>query len=238
MKCRSLGIRRVATSFVCATLVILATTATPAVAGIVMLDFEGLQDLEEVLEFYNGGTGSNGSSGTDYGVSFSSNTLASIDEDAGGTGNFGGEPSPDTAMAFQVGSAATLNYAAGFDTGFSFYYSAIYDTGIVDVYDGLDATGTLLATVNLPLTTNNGAPDPTGEFSPFFPVGVAFAGTARSVDFGGAPAQVGFDNITFGREVPVGGVVPEPSSLAMFGIGALGLFGYSRRRRRQKSAAA
>ncbi len=32
-------------------------------------------------------------------------------------------------------------------------------------------------------------------------------------------------------------VIPEPSSLAMFGIGALGLFGYGRRRR-QKSAAA
>ena len=32
--------------------------------------------------------------------------------------------------------------------------------------------------------------------------------------------------------------VPEPSSIAMFGIGALGLFGYSRRRRRQTSAAA
>ena len=37
----------------------------------------------------------------------------------------------------------------------------------------------------------------------------------------------------------VGGdpVVPEPSSLAMFGIGALGLFGYSRRRRQTSAAA-
>ena len=31
--------------------------------------------------------------------------------------------------------------------------------------------------------------------------------------------------------------VPEPSSLAMFGIGALGLFGYSRRRRQTSAAA-
>jgi len=30
------------------------------------------------------------------------------------------------------------------------------------------------------------------------------------------------------------GTVPEPSSLAMFGIGALGRFGYSRRRRRPR----
>jgi len=32
-------------------------------------------------------------------------------------------------------------------------------------------------------------------------------------------------------------VVPEPSSLAMFGIGALGLFGYGRRRRQTSAAA-
>ena len=31
--------------------------------------------------------------------------------------------------------------------------------------------------------------------------------------------------------------VPEPSSIAMFGIGALGLFGYSRRRRQTSAAA-
>ena len=34
-----------------------------------------------------------------------------------------------------------------------------------------------------------------------------------------------------------GSVVPEPSSIAMFGIGALGLFGYSRRRRQTSAAA-
>ena len=32
-------------------------------------------------------------------------------------------------------------------------------------------------------------------------------------------------------------LVPEPSSLVMFGIGALGLFGYSRRRRQTLAAA-
>ena len=31
--------------------------------------------------------------------------------------------------------------------------------------------------------------------------------------------------------------IPEPSSIAMFGIGALGLFGYSRRRRQTSAAA-
>ncbi len=34
-----------------------------------------------------------------------------------------------------------------------------------------------------------------------------------------------------------GAVVPEPSTLTMFGIGALGLFGYGRRRRQTSAAA-
>ena len=36
-------------------------------ANAFVLDFEGLLDLEEIENFYNGGTGSAGSSGTNYG---------------------------------------------------------------------------------------------------------------------------------------------------------------------------
>jgi len=41
-----------------------------------------------------------------------------------------------------------MDVAAGFTTGFSFYYSSA-DAGSVDVYSGLDGTGTLLASVPL-----------------------------------------------------------------------------------------
>jgi hypothetical protein len=44
--------------------------------------------------------------------------------------------------------------------------------------------------------------DPTGDFSPFFPIGVSFAGTAKSVDFAESVDEVGFDNITLGSEIP------------------------------------
>ena len=37
-------------------------------AAIIYLDFEGLRDFEAVGDFYNGGTGSLGSSGTNYGA--------------------------------------------------------------------------------------------------------------------------------------------------------------------------
>lgn len=46
-----------------------------------------------------------------------------------------------------------------------------------------------------------------------------------------------FDEAVGGEAVGGGAVVPEPSSIAMFGIGALGLFGYSTRRRQTSTAA-
>lgn len=200
--------------------------------GIVMLDFEGLQNDEPVQNFYSGGTGGYGSGpGPNYGIYFSNNALALIDADQGGTGNFGGEPSPDTILYWLSGAAATLNVPAGFDTGFSFFYSAIVYTGSITVYDGLNATGNVLATLALPLTPFNGAPDPTGQYSPFIPIGVAFTGTAMSIDFGGTANYIGFDNITFGSDVPDTGVIPEPATLALLGIGLAGL-GLSRRRKR------
>ena len=99
--------------------------SSPAAAVPLVLTFEGLQNTEDVNAFYNGGTGSLGSGpGTNFGIQFS-NAVAFIDSDAGGTGNFGGEPSPSTAITFLGASATTMNVAAGFDTGFSFFYSAI-----------------------------------------------------------------------------------------------------------------
>ena len=71
--------------------------SNPAAAAPIVLTFEGLADWEGVAEFYNGGTGTLGSGpGSNHGIRFT-NAIALIDSDAGGSGNFGGEPSPSTA---------------------------------------------------------------------------------------------------------------------------------------------
>ncbi|MFK7765482.1 MAG: VPLPA-CTERM sorting domain-containing protein [Roseobacter sp.] len=208
-----------------------------AQAAVITLDFEGLGNQEAVNDFYNGGTGGSGSSGGEnFGVSFSGNSLSVIDADAGGTGNFGNEPTPDTILFFLSGAAATLNFAAGFDTGFSFFYTAINVPGSISVYDNVDASGNLLATLDLAVTPSE-AGDPTGQFNVFVPIGVGFSGIAKSIDFGGAVNQIGFDNITFGSEDPgdtggrVDDVVPLPATAWMMLAGIGGLAAAKRRKK-------
>ena len=199
-------------------------------AGTVVLTFEGLQDNEEVLNYYNGGFGGNGSGpGPNYGITFGSDSLALISGADGGSGNFSGAPSGDTIIYFLSGAGDVMDVAAGFDTGFSFYYTAINNPGSVQVYSGLDGTGTLLADLYLPVTPSGGSPECTyGAFCPFEPIGVTFGGTAESVIFTGAANQIGFDNITLGSGTPVGS--PEPGALTMLGTGLVGMLGLLRRK--------
>jgi len=201
---------------------ILAAAGT-ASAGAIVLDFEGIANGAAVGDYYNGG------GGTNYGVSFSANTLALIDSDAGGTGNFGNEPSPNTIMFFLSGGAAILNVAAGFDVGFSFFYSSS-TAATISVYDGLNGTGNLLTSFTIAAVGIGTCGDPTGAFCIWSAAGGTFDGIARSINFGGTPDQTGFDNITFGSGTPGGGGIPEPTSLALVGAALLGAAAARRRK--------
>lgn len=201
-----------------------ALAAAPATAAVTVLDFEGIGSNQPVGNFY----------APDF--TFSPDTLASVDLDAGGTGNFANEPSPNTTMYFLNSNNAILNANYGFDTGFSFFYSSAA-AATVNVWDGLDATGNLLASINLVAQhSDNCSGDPNGAYCNWTAVGVNFAGTAYSIDFGGAADQTGYDNITFGSATPDPGAVPEPSSwaLLLLGFGAIGGAIRSRKRANAK----
>lgn len=221
----------------------LAASAYAATMDSITLDFEGVGDLQAVEDYYNGGDGE------DFGISFSENALAIVDLDAGGSGNFANEPTPDTILFFLTGAAATLNVDAGFEVGFSFLYSATTSSGSIQVYDGLNATGNLLADLFLPTLPegpgdpNGGLGDFRGSFANFQPIGVGFDGVARSIDFGGTVNQIGFDNITFGSVEPndEGGVfptddpispVPLPAGGLLLLSGLAGVAGLKRRKKR------
>jgi hypothetical protein len=210
-------------------LAVLLAQASHAVP--VVLNFEGLADLEPINDYYNGGLGGFGSGpGPDHDITFGTDSLAIVDEDAGGGGNFANEPSPNTVAFFLAGSGVVMNVLSGFTTGFSFFYSSSAAASVT-VYDGLNTAGNVLA--NLPLGAQGGASegcnaagDPNGYFACWTATGVAFAGTAYSVSFEGAQNLTGFDNITLESSTPI----PEPSLQAL--LWGAGLIGLAARRRR------
>jgi hypothetical protein len=209
---------------------ILVLGAVAAQATIV-LTFEGLGDQEQVLNYYNGGFGGNGSGpGPNYGITFGTDSLSIISQAAGGSGDFDGAPSMPTILFFLSGPGDIMNVAAGFNTGFSFFYSSPFNAGSVTVFSGLDGTGSVLASLTLPPTPDGTTfgPPCSGlyDYCPWVPIGVTFSGTAMSVDFSGTADQIGFDDVTLGSANPT----PEPGTLIMFGSGVLGLAGVIRRK--------
>ena len=207
-------------------------------AAVITLNFEGINtdynnstSFRNINNFYNGGTSSGGTSGTNFGVSFSANSLAiclnSTTVTCSNTSRGGLAPTSSQAgLFFLDGTQSLMNVAAGFTTGFSFNYVSLSSQGSVSVFSGLNGTGTNLGTISLAANAGS-CPGYNAGFCPFKPVGVTFAGTALSVSFAGVANQIVFDDITFGSAIVGGGAVPEPATWAMMIGGSLR---YRRRR--------
>jgi hypothetical protein len=203
--------------------------ATPAFAANVTIDFEATPGfINSILEAYNGGTDSLSQSGTNYGVSFT-DAVVGLSNDVLGP-YYLNAPSPLTTMA-AYDASAIMNVASGFAGSLKFFYSSLSTQAagaletqqdVVKIYSGLNATGTLLATVSLFSNAQLGC---TGaQFCRFDQTSVQFAGIAKSVSFGSNAQTVLYDNINITT-------VPEPTSVAMMLAGAsvLGFLAVRRR---------
>ncbi|MDQ1474040.1 MAG: hypothetical protein QOJ99_5520 [Bryobacterales bacterium] len=188
-------------------------TAVAARSG-TLITFEGLSDRSLIDDFYNGGAGGS------LGISFNDRFRALIDSDVGGTGVFGGEPSPSTVAVISPGSgsSAIINVPAGFETSFSLSYSGPGNT--VLVFNAPNAQGAVIGFGVLSATPSSDVFVTTTvtDFRSPGPIAVSIA--ARSVLFGfvGFGAQQTLvDNLEFGP------AVPEPSALVLIASGLCGL---------------
>lgn len=212
-----------------------------------VLNFEGINavypstNYANINNFYNGGTSSQGTSGTNFGIEFSTNALAICLNTIGNTsgcsntsrGGIGNPTSQRGGLFFLSGAQTFMNRAAGFQNGFSFFYAAPNSGGSFEVWSGLSGTGTLLASLALG-TTPSTCSGFGATFCPFVAAGVTFSGIAQSVTFAGVANQIVFDDVTFGSNIPdtpPTNVVPEPSTYLLMGTGVLALGAVARRRR-------
>jgi hypothetical protein len=166
------------------------------------LDFGGLQNNEQVLNFYNGGTGSLGSGpGPNFGITFSSSF-----------GAVSAVPPYGPNIVGQLnGSSAIMDVSGGFNL-LSFYYEASDNSGSVVLWSGLNGTGVMLADIPLAASATWNA------------AGTGFGPIAESAVFSGTPG-IRFDQIT-----DVALVTPEPSSILLFATGLISLIPACRRR--------
>ena len=179
--------------------------AGSADAAFVSIDFENINltypspDKIFIQHFYNGGTSSVGTSGTNYRVSCGENVLNvclnSLGEIFSNTSRGGlGDPTPQNGALFILtGSKIYLSYASGFDTGFSFNCTSANHSGSVTFCNELNGLGTPLARLSLILNVGS-CPGCNAGFCPYTPIGVLFSGKEKSIGFGGVTNQIAFDD--------------------------------------------
>jgi len=183
--------------FIALFLLVLPVPSAAQTKGVV--SFGGLQNLEFVNQFYDGGKGSMGSGpGPNFGLQFTANAQAIISANNGGSGNFTGNPGNYPVMFFQTGPNVTVTATSGIDTGLWFYYSAL-QPGAVTVYAGPNGTGKILA--NVTLTPNNSGCT-TYKLCVWSAVGVPLSATAGSISFAGVPDYLAIGTMHLGYALP------------------------------------
>jgi hypothetical protein len=209
-------------------------TAVEAQAGSVTVTFGALPNAVAIQSYYNGGLSGYppAGEGPDYGLVFSSlaNEQKATTQNPPpkpGTGKFENNPSGAAGVLYFPYSASSDSYvddAAGF-TSLTFAYSLLDNalppntTYKIDLYSGLNGTGSLLGSVDLtPSATPVACLRSFDEFCTWSFASIFTGGTyAESAVFSlpGKVLNAEFDKMTF--------ATPEPQTWAMLLIGFAGL---------------
>jgi hypothetical protein len=111
----------------------------------VLLDFEGIGDVQVVGSYYGGQPGG----GPDYGIVFGPSVFSGVDEDAGGSYTFANEPSPNTTVLILGDESECYVTVVGGFTALSFRYTSSRPVNIT-VHAGPNGTGTVLGSSTIP----------------------------------------------------------------------------------------
>ncbi len=194
-------------------------------AGTVAVTFDEPQlvNNDPLLNFYNDGETYRGiGPGPDYGVSFTLNARV-FTQTSSLIGSFTKpgimELYSDTAREGEAISA-TMDVAGGIVSSMRFDYAAIDAPGDLKIYSGLDAMGTVLADLKLPVTSPITGP------GTFVTDVITFSGIGHSIVFDGGNKQLAFDDLSLLT-------VPEPQSWRLLATGS-GLFPVAYLRRRSR----
>ncbi|WP_457419336.1 hypothetical protein [Roseateles sp. P5_E7] len=219
-------------------LLALALTAAlqPAVAGVVPLtfeDFKATEDNDGLLKL------------TDQyikdGIVFSGAAWAQVHSPypgsdpvcgSDGVAKFVPHDGGCVALALNGGGSFRLNFAPGFISGTSMFYSALEGAGVkIRLYEGENGTGNSTLLQGLGLTEANCTTVRGARFCNWDLLTLTFDGIARSMDVSATDQSLMLDDFSFvqsGTTTPPGRL-PEPASLVL-AFSALGALGWARKR--------
>ncbi|WP_026795717.1 MULTISPECIES: DUF4347 domain-containing protein [Planktothrix] len=136
------------------------------------------------------------------GLNFSANALGIVSVEQGGSGNFIDPLSNPgqlaNAITYNEGQSMIINVGDGFDQKFGFRYASPFADHQVTIYDGVNGTGNVLASVQLPRTPDSNL-TPGAYILENNPTSTLFfEGIAKSVILGSQPNKLLINDITFG----------------------------------------
>jgi hypothetical protein len=136
------------------------------------------------------------------GFDLSANALAIVSAQQGGSGNFidplinPGQVA--RGITYDEGQSIIINVANGFDQKFSFRYASPFADHQVTIYDGVNGTGNVLASVQLPRTTDSNLTPGAYILESNPSSNLLFQGIGKSVTLGNQPNKLVIGDITFG----------------------------------------